>query len=176
MKRFLICILSVALLSLAKPATAQSLNKRFSIGFGLEGGVPSGNSSNVYNYTGGMTLRFSLRAGHGFATVTAGGIAFVPQNLNGQNLKAGLQIPIKAGYKYIIIPHLFVMGELGYSTFRFYYEDQYNNLQMTNSGGFTYAPAVGFQWHALEISARYETIQLSAGNQSFMGFRLGFNF
>jgi hypothetical protein len=176
MKRLFIILFSGFLLCSSLPTMAQSLNKLISVGFGFEGGVPVGNTASVYNFAGGITGRFALRAGHGFATFTAGGIAFIPQQLSGQNQNNAVQIPVKVGYKYIILRHLFVMGEVGYSSFRYYYEGSDNNLLVNRTGGFTYAPTVGVQFRVLELSARYETIQLNSGNVSYVGFRMGFNF
>jgi hypothetical protein len=176
MKRLFIYLFCGLFVFMSLPTTAQTLNKLCSVGFGVEGGVPVNGASNIYNFSGGITGRFSLHVGHGFATLTAGGIAFVPQELSGQNQRNAVQIPVKAGYKYIILRHLFVMGEVGYSAFRYYYVGGDDNLLVKSTGGFTYAPCIGVQFRILELSARYETIQLNTGNISYLGFRMGFNF
>jgi hypothetical protein len=176
MKRITSFFLAAALLFAALPSMAQRESKLFSFGFGIEGGIPLSDMKTSYTGGGGVTGRFSLHAGPGFVTFTAGGIAFAAQNISNNSLKTGVQIPIKAGYKYRILPHLFIMGELGYSSFRNYYEDQNNNVVTSSTGGFTYAPSIGANFGVLELAARYETVQLSGGNISFIGLRMGFNF
>jgi len=157
---------------------AQKPGKLISVGFGLEAGVPvNKTTSDAFNFNGGMTARVSVHAGPGFATFTTGGIVFIPKNLDAYSLKASVQIPIKAGYKYIFERHFFVMGELGYSVFKTYYDDgQNSNLQSTSEGGFTFAPSIGLQFRVTELALRYESIHLSGGNVNYMAFRVGFNF
>jgi hypothetical protein len=168
--------LGLCCLMLSVSASAQREGKKFSVGFGLEAGIPTGDAKASYNVTGGMTIRFSYLAGPGYVTLTSGGIVFAPKSLNGETIKAGLQIPIKAGYKYLINEHFFVMGELGYSTVKTYYKDVNNNLASVSSGGFTFAPAIGVQSHSFEFSIRYESTSLNGGTLSFAGARIGFNF
>ncbi|HTQ26945.1 MAG TPA: hypothetical protein VMI35_02410, partial [Puia sp.] len=163
-------------LTLALPALSQKPAKFISVGFGVEGGIPVGDMNNTFEGGLGLTARFSIHAGPGFATLTAGGIPFVSQNVENNDLKTGVQIPVKAGYKYMILPHLFIMGELGYSDFKNFYEDQNNHVTVNSYGGFTYAPSVGVNLGVLEFAARYETVQLSGGKISYVGFRMGFNF
>ncbi|MEO8405193.1 MAG: transporter [Chitinophagaceae bacterium] len=171
---FLICgMLSIFCSS---NASGQSLSKKFSFGFGLEAGLPTGDVKEAYNFTGGLTLRFAYHVGPGFATLTTGGIAFIPESLEGEDVKAGLLIPVKAGYKYIIKDHFFVMGEVGYGSFKQYYSDDNGELASVSNGGFAYAPTIGVQFNALELGLRYESVSLPGGTLSFLGFRLGFNF
>jgi len=154
------------------------MSKLISVGFGIEGGLPANSATkDVFGGGGGVTARAALHLGPGFVTLTTGGIVFIPKNLQETNaVKTAVQIPIKAGYKYVLVGHLFVMGEFGYSVFKSYYEDQNNNVYSTSTGGFTFAPSVGVQWGATEVALRYESVQLSGGNFTYMGLRLGFNF
>jgi hypothetical protein len=174
-KKIFSCILLSILIFCSYGVSAQNLRKRFSIGFGLEGGLPEGDAKDIYSATAGLTIRFSYRLGHGFATFTTGGIGYAPK-VDEINQKAGVQFPFKAGYKYIICRHLFIMGEAGYSAFRAYYRDPIGKLLYTDKGGFTYAPAVGVQFGALELGVRYETLQAGGLNIAHAGVRLGFNF
>ncbi len=176
MKKVLLVVLSCALALLTVSSDAQSAGKKWSIGFGLTGGLPLGNTKTLFNFTGGMDLRFSIKAGPGYATLSAGANAFIPKTFTGVKTKAGLQIPVKAGYKYVIIPHLFVMGEAGFSSFRSYYDDGNSNLVSSSTSGFTYAPSIGTQFGSFEAAIRYEGITVSGGTISFVGLRLGFNF
>jgi hypothetical protein len=176
MKRVLLAAVSCALVLLSFQSNAQSAAKKWSIGFGFTGGIPLGSTKTAFNVNGGLDLRFAYKAGPGYATLSAGVNGFIPKSFAGKSTKAGLQIPVKAGYKYVIVPHFFVMGELGFSSFRSYYDDANNKLVSSSSSGFTYAPAVGTQFGAFELAIRYEGITVNGGTVSFVGLRLGFNF
>ena len=136
---------------------AQNLSKKFSFGLGLEGGLPLGDVKEAYNLAGGLT-------------------AFIPESLEGEDVKAGLLIPVKAGYKYIIQDRFFVMGEIGYGSFKQYYADENDQLASVSNGGFAFAPSAGVQFNVLEVGLRYESVSLPGGSLSFLGLRLGFNF
>lgn len=164
---------------------AQRDSKKFSFGFGLEGGTVTGKfkSNDVYSGAGGITLRASYKVGPGFATLTSGALLYIPGNITTENtddLKVGVQIPLKAGYKFIFLKHLFVQGEAGYSAFKVGYTNGESEEVKTESyGGFTYAPTVGANFGAFEIGVRYETV-VKVGNPgtdlSTAMVRLGFNF
>lgn len=154
-------------------ANAQKETKKFSVGIGLEAGVPTGVTANVYTTAVGLTVRLSWLAGPGFVTLTSGVIGYAPKTIVGVPAKAGLQIPVRAGYKYIIQHHLFLMGEAGYSDFNTYFGSK-GNIVSRSSGSFVVAPSIGFQANVFEISVRYD---ISSGNgASVVGVRLGFNF
>jgi hypothetical protein len=173
MKKTIVFFLLVALC--AAKANAQKETKKFSVGFGLEGGTPLGDAKTAYKFTGGLTVRFAYHAGPGFVTLTSGAVLFYPKSDQGDNTKASLQIPIKAGYKYIFYKPFFIMGELGYSSFKIYYDDG-GNVASHSSGGFTYAPTVGVNFNAFEAGIKYEATSLSGGTISNLSLRLGFNF
>lgn len=157
-------------------SSAQKLSKTFSFGLGLEGGIPTGDLKDVYNGAGGLTLRGSYHVGPGFATLTTGGIAFIPKSFDGEDAKAGLLIPVRAGYKYIFKDHFFVMGEMGYGSFKMYYSGENDELASESDGGFLFAPSIGAQFGVMEISLRYESLKVFESNVSTIGLRLGFNF
>ncbi len=155
-------------------AMAQKETKNFSVGLGIEAGVPTGNISNAYTFAAGLTIRFSYHVGPGFVTLTTGGVGFAPKKVAGVSEKVGLQIPVKAGYKYIIQHHFFVMGELGYADFNTYYGSG-GSVHNISTGSGLFAPAIGVQANAFEISLRYEVFTKS----NFGGLaavRIGFNF
>ena len=133
-------------------AKAQKESKTFSVGFGLEGGIPLGDIKDAYDFSGGLTIRLSYHAGPGFATLTSGAIAFLPKSGLGSATKASIQIPVKAGYKYIFHKPFFVMGEIGYSSVKIYSGDN-GELVSNTLGGFTYAPSVGVNFKAFEAAA-----------------------
>ncbi|MEO7049401.1 MAG: outer membrane beta-barrel protein, partial [Ferruginibacter sp.] len=147
-KSFLLIIISTCFfIACATTAMGQKENKSFSVGFGLEGGLPLGDIKDAYKFDGGLTIRLSYHVGPGFATLTTGALAFLPKSDLGDNTKATLQIPVKAGYKYVFSKPFFVMGELGYSSFKVY-SGSNGEVVSSNVGGFTYAPSVGVNFKA----------------------------
>jgi len=154
-------------------AAAQKETKKFSIGFGFEGGVPVGSYSNLYTSDIGLTLRFSYHAGPGFVTLTTGAIGLLPKKIEGQPEKIGLELPVRVGYKYIIQHHFFLMGEAGFVSLKTYFMNQ-GKLNSVTQGSFVAAPSVGVQFNAFEISLRYETYPGNGGG--IVGPRIGFNF
>jgi hypothetical protein len=171
MKKKMIFILLASFCVLA--ANAQKETKNFSVGLGLEVGAPGGNLGDIYTTAAGLTLRFSLKAGPGFVALTTGLIGYAPKTIAGIPSKAGLQIPVRVGYKYIIQHHFFIMGETGYSDFNTYYGSK-GNIVSRNSGALLLAPSIGFQANAFEIGLRYDIFTNSTG--SVLGVRVGFNF
>src|SRR5579859_1900978 len=153
MRKTTAIILMIALC--ATKTMAQKETKHFSAGFGLEAGVPVGNYSDLYSFDMGLTVRLSLHAGPGFVTLTSGALAFLPKDMAGEPKKAGLQIPVRFGYKYIIHHHFFVMGEAGYVSTKTYYGNR-GKLLSVNSSSFIAAPSIGVQFNAIEISIRYD--------------------
>ena len=154
-------------------ATAQKETKKFSVGFGLEMGAPTGNYTTIYNSEFGLTIRCSYHAGPGFVTLTTGALAFGPKKVVGEPTKVGLEIPVRAGYKYIIQHHFFMMGEIGFADTKTYYGSQ-GKLLSVDQGSFIAAPSAGVQFNAFEISLRYElNTRAQAG---IIGARIGFNF
>src|SRR4029077_1589825 len=99
-------------------AEAQKETKKFSVGFGIEAGLPTGATSDLYSFAVGLSIRFSYHVGPGFVTLTTGAMGYDPKAVvEGQKKKVGLQIPVLAGYKFIV-HHFFTMGEIGYSDFK----------------------------------------------------------
>ena len=175
MKKCIPVLFCAVLLLAGLSLSAQKEGKKWSVGFGLEAGAPVGDVKDSYHFTAGVTVRFSYMAGPGYLTFTTGVVGYDPKKVPGGQTKAALQIPFKAGYKYIFVKHLFVMGELGYSTYRYYYDDG-GNLVSTSTGGFTYAPSIGVNFGVFEAAIKYESIAVSGGTVSNVGLRLGFNF
>jgi hypothetical protein len=176
-KAMITLVTAVLVLGSLTNASAQKMTKKWSVGFGLEAGLPMGDMKTAYSFAGGLTLRFSYHLGPGFATLTTGSLGWFPKSLaGGEDLKAGIQIPVKAGYKFIYKDHFFAMAELGYNSFKFYGLDSNGDLTSQNSSGFVFAPCIGVQLKSLELGLRYERFSVTGGNGSFLGIRLGFNF
>jgi hypothetical protein len=156
---------------------AQKESKKFSIGAAVEAGLPTGNDSKYYGDALGATLRFSYHAGPGFVTITSGMLAYLPKNSakNTAVTYSGYQIPIRAGYKYIFIHHLFVMGETGYSIFNSFERDTDTHTNTrTVSSSLTAAASAGVQFGFFEAGVRYG-FNLNRTN-GLLGARIGLNF
>ena len=147
-------VLAAILVMAALSSSAQKDTKKFSVGLGLEAGIPTGNLATVYNVAAGLTLRLSYHVGPGFVTLTSGAIGYAPKSIEGVPKKLGLEIPVRAGYKYLFPKHFFVMGELGYANFKTYYGDN-GNVASVSSGSFIAAPSAGLQFNAFEVGLRY---------------------
>jgi hypothetical protein len=168
-------LLLLTCMILSGTADAQKLSKKFSFGFGFDGGATSGAISNVYGGAGGITLRAAYHVGPGFVTLTSGGLVYIPKSVAGVTPQAGVQIPVKAGYKYIFLKRLYAMGELGFSSFTTYAAVG-GTVTSFSSTGFTYAPGVGVQFGALDIGVRYESTAMTGGAYNLIAGRIGFNF
>lgn len=168
-------LILICFIGISASLSAQKLTKKFSFGLGTEVGLTTGDFKNTYQINGGLTLRLSFHAGPGFATLTSGVIAFLPKSFNNPDLKAGVLVPVRAGYKYIN-HHFFAMGEIGYGSFISIYKDANDDIQKSTTGGFLFAPSAGVQFGTFEVGLRYESVSLSGVNLSDFGLRLGFNF
>ncbi|MFD0795110.1 outer membrane beta-barrel protein [Mucilaginibacter litoreus] len=169
MKKFL-TIAVIILLGGAVQSNAQS----FKMGLGIEGALPVGTFKEAYNFGGGLTLRagFGIKP-TGMVTLTAGAIGFIPKDLESdyEDIQAQLNIPIKAGYKYMVTPHFYVIGEAGVTIIKTFYEDgEEEGIGSGSTSKFTYAPGIGVKFGAIDLSARYEGYD----HGGFMGLRLGF--
>ena len=98
-------------------------------------------------------------------------MAFVPEKITGVNTKAQLNIPIKAGYKYMLTEKLYGLGEVGTTIVKSYYPTSTGSLASVSSNAFTYSVGIGVHV-GVDASLRYE----GYSNGGFLGLRLGFNF
>lgn len=168
-------------------ANAQKEGKPFSFGFGIEGGplVGDKNFKTSFGSEFGMSIRFSVKAGPGYATFTPGAMLVFPKSVSAEDteIKIGTHVPLKLGYKYII-GKFFVMGEAGYSLYNLYTvnenSDNIDDLEKVKGGGFTYAPSIGLNLGKFELGVRYESTMAKfdgvSVKPSLLGIRAGFNF
>lgn len=183
MKKIIQLILLVIALHSFNQASAQTSGKRFSFGFGFEGGVVLSDADfkEAFSSEAGISLRFSVKAGPGYVTFSPGALVVIPKKISEDDLKVGTRFPLRIGYKYIFAGKFFVMGEAGYAAYTLYTantEDEGENIIKEKSGGFTYAPSVGVNLGKFEAGVRYETTVLkdSDAKSGILGLRLGFNF
>ncbi|HEX8376525.1 MAG TPA: hypothetical protein VF602_01820 [Pedobacter sp.] len=175
MKRlFTICVVLLAFSFKSSAQDSEKSYKKVRIGLGLEGALPMGGLKTAYTYGGGATFRVAVALNEKSAvTATTGAIAFVPKDLSGIDLKAQINIPIKAGYKQMLTEKVYALGEAGTTMVKSYVVDPSTGKTISaNGSSFTYSAGVGAHFLRLDTSLRYEGYQ-GAG---FLGLRLGFNF
>lgn len=170
MKKFL----TIAIVLIAAFSSSQLYAQGFKIGLAAEGALPLGNLKNAYNFGAGATVRAEFGIAEGAAaTLTSGVVAFIPKDLSsGIDLKAQLNIPIKAGVKYTVAGPLYVIGEAGVSLIKTYLPDANGNVYSVNNTEFTYAPGIGVQLGGFDAGIRYE----GYSGAGFAALRLGFSF
>ena len=180
MKRIILLFALMLSTFYASEVYAQKDGKPFSFGFGLEGGPIIGNADfkEFFSSEFGLSLRFSVKAGPGYATFSPGALLVVPKSISEEDIKIGTHIPLRVGYKYIFAEKFFAMGEVGYAAYTLYSADSDSeDVQKEKSGGFTYAPSVGVNLGKFEAGIRYEATALKDKvNVALLGLRLGFNF
>ncbi|HRN56046.1 MAG TPA: hypothetical protein PLL71_06325 [Agriterribacter sp.] len=181
MKKILLLFVIAASTLFLGQVYAQKGDKPFSFGFGFEGGplVGDANFKEAFSSEFGMSIRFSVKAGPGYATFSPGALLVIPKSLSEDDIKIGSHIPLRLGYKYIFAERFFVMGEAGYAAYTVYSADNENDeIVKEKAGGFTYAPSVGVNLGKFEAGIRYEATRLKDfdAKVGLLGFRLGFNF
>lgn len=141
---------------------AQKPGKLTSFGLGLEGGVsPNVATTEYVNF--GLTARFSLHAGPGFAYFGTGYMV----SREGFNF----QIPLRVGYKFIFSKQFFVSEEIGY----YFFKDPESYAGQTVEHGLSIATSAGLQLGIFDIGIQYDAI-INQNNFSTIGFILGWNF
>lgn len=161
----------VALLIGSNVKAQTTPSSAFRLGFGLEAGVPTGNASNVSNFTLGGTARLQYGLTNDLAlTLTSGYYSFFGKSytvgttkVDGPNFGV---VPLKAGIKAFFAENLYFGAELGAG-----FE--------TSTGGntkFLAAPGLGWANKKWDISARYENFAGQSNNYGLVGLRLAYGF
>ncbi|RAI98653.1 hypothetical protein LX64_04638 [Chitinophaga skermanii] len=147
----------VCCLALSISTYAQRIGKKKSFGFGIEYSPITDNYLSHYYVAGvGASFSFRYKVGPGYITAGTGVKAFAPNEKEGMDPEVGVQIPLKAGYKYNITKHLFVMGEIGANFYTTTYYDEYDYSDYEYSTGFIAAPSIGVQFGIFEAALRYD--------------------
>jgi hypothetical protein len=173
-KFFTLVIVMLAAVTTSKLYAQDGDVKKFSLGLGLEAALPVGNLGNAYSVGAGATLRATIGIDESSAfTITTGAIAFIPKDLGGgYKLKTQINIPIKAGYKYMLSSNFYAIGEAGMTIAKSYVSNGSGGTISASGSSFTYAPGIGLKLGALDLSVRYE----GYSGAGFIGGRLGFDF
>ena len=161
------------------------------LSIGADAGIPTGNLSNAYNFTIGGSVQADIPVAQNlFVTVNAGYNSIQGKNNytiitpNGQvsgdvtNIQL---LPVKAGLKYFVVPHLYVQGEAG-AAFLLNKSD----LGFDKSAAFVYAPQVGYQFPVggksfIDAGVRFESSTkfvtgVDDSKVNFFGLRVAYAF
>ena len=173
----------------AQTTSATNTNSTSSNGIilsvGVDGGIPTGNLSNGYNWNIGGSLQADFPvAPQLFVTLNAGYNSIQGKdNAFGTGLSAtNIQLlPVKAGIKFFPVSHFYVQGEAG-AAFALNKAD----VGFSNGEAFIYAPQVGYQFPLggksfIDAGVRYEGSTDFTSNNSntqvnFVALRLAYAF
>ncbi len=163
-------ITGVALLIGSNVQAQTTPSSAFRFGIGLEAGVPTGNASNVSNFSLGGTARLQYGVTNDLAlTLTSGYYNMfgkqLPAPLTGRYGDVGI-VPLKAGIKAFFSPSLYFGAEVGAG-----FE--------TNAGGstkFIASPGIGWANKSWDVSARYENFSGQSNNYGLAALRVAYGF
>lgn len=155
------------------------------LSIGADGGIPTGNLSNGYNWNIGGSVQADFPvAPQLFVTVNAGYNSIQGKdNAFGSGLTAtNIQLlPVKAGLKFFPVSHFYVQGEAGAA-----FALNKNDVGFGNGEAFIYAPQVGYQFPLggksfIDAGVRYEGSTDFTSNNSntqvnFFALRLAYAF
>ena len=141
---------------------AQKTDKLTIFRIGLEGGVSPNVGTTQYANLG-LTARFSLHAGPGYAYVGTGYMV--------SRDAFDFQIPIRVGYRFIFSKQFFIQEELGY----YFFKNPDSYAGQTVLHGLSIATSAGLQLGIFDIGIQYDAI-INQNNFSTIGFILGWNF
>lgn len=169
---FSLMLLAFTTTNLSAQDTGAKSYKKIRIGLGLEAGLPMG-AMDYYQYAGGASFRVAVALNEKSAvTATTGAIAFVPEPIPNVDMKASINIPIKAGYKYMLSNKIYGLGEAGTTITKTYAVGPTGQVISASGSSFTYSAGIGAHALRLDTSLRYE----GYSNGGFLGLRIGFNF
>lgn len=152
------------------------------LGFGLDLAMPMSELKNTHKTGFGGSAKFAMTIYNTnlAPTFQAGVLAFngkpLPEdqtNLLKETYKPILFIPVKAGVRYTFPIGVYAEPQIGTSIAL---SEDYMGEGNT-SAGFTYAFNIGFQTlPGMDISARYESTDLSHTNIAMVGLRVAYHF
>jgi hypothetical protein len=151
---------------------AQSSESK--IGLGLEAAFPVGDFKQTADYAIGVSLLYQKPVAQNLSiTGNVGYLRFHgPAVYSSIKYKQGF-VPIKAGARYFIVPHIYGAAELGVA---------FSTANGYGSGTFfIYTPSLGTEFPVsrtgtIDIGLRYESWTRSTGTLSFAGIGAGYNF
>jgi hypothetical protein len=150
------------------PATSANPNP-WRLGFGIEGGIPTGDAHPSSGFELGGTARLQYDITSNFALMLTSGYTnyFIKSDYRVAGDPSGLGIiPIKLGVKYFFVPGLYVSGEAGAGL-----ETNYaKNTKLILS------PAVGWANEHWDIGVNYTNYSGQSDNFGSVGLRVAYGF
>lgn len=139
------------------------------LGFGVEGGIPTGDVSDFSNFQLGGTARLQYGLSDNLAlTLTSGLYHFFGKEIgnSGEKYDIGNIIPVKAGIKTFFTDNLYFGAEAGAG---FETEENGNTKLLL-------APALGWADKHWDVGVKYENISGQGNNYGTVGLRLAYGF
>ncbi len=146
---------------------------KFNLNFGLETGLPTGNTANYSTFTLGGTVRLQYGiTGNLAATFTTGGYHFFSKDIPGTDTRyASFGVgPIKGGLKYFFAPNIYFGAEAGIGR---------EVTEQGFAGGqtkFLLSPAIGYGNKHWDFGIHYENLTGDGNNYGLIGLRIAYGF
>jgi len=166
----------VAAIFLCNDANAQSNDSKLRLDIGIDGLLPVGSFTNTVNFGLAVTPRLQYSVDNKFAlTFTSGFYHFFTKKIfitegfgAGSSIENDLDIvPVKAGLKYIVLPNIYVAGEIG------------AGFEVEDGGGpvdLLLSPSIGYSKKNWDIGLRYENLRGSNSSVGVFGLRVAYSF
>lgn len=167
----------IAAIFLCNKANAQSSDSKLRLDIGVEGLLPVGSFTNTANFGLAVTPRLQYNVNSKFALTFTSGIyhffekkqVFIYEKLSAISYSGSSLdiIPVKAGLKYFVLPHIYASGEAG------------AGFEVENGGGPVYlllSPSVGYSKKNWDVGLRYEDLHGSNGSVGVLGLRVAYSF
>lgn len=168
-------IFLLSILFVNQYAKAQTVsNNPWRLGFGVEGGIPTGDLNGYSHFELGGTARLQYDLTRNFSLMLTSGFynffSHEQATINGTVYPAvsdnlGL-VPVKAGAKIFFAGNLYADGEVGAGF----------ETSATKNTKLILSPGIGWANHQWDIGLRYENFSGQANNYGTVALRLAYGF
>jgi hypothetical protein len=174
-KLIAIAVAAVAIFFTTNVKAQTSDPNKWRFGIGIEGGVPTGNASNISNFELGGTARLQYGFSNNFAlTLTSGYYNMFGKNITetiggttitGKASDLGI-VPVKVGIKAFFTPSIYFGAEAG------------AGFETINEGNtkLILSPALGWANKSWDVGVRYENFSGQSNNYGLVALRLAYGF
>ncbi|WP_183560779.1 hypothetical protein [Mucilaginibacter sp. SP1R1] len=143
----------------------------FTLGLGIETGLPTGVARLGTNFTLGGTARLQYGVTNTFAvTLAAGGYHFFPKLRPGTDTRYGSygELPIKVSVKEFFVPNIYVAGEIGVA---------YEKLEQGwGPHRLDLSPGLGYANKTWDVGVRYENFSRQEDHFGMVALRVAYGF
>lgn len=159
-------IIALSTLFLSNTVKAQTAPGPWRLGFGIEGGLPTGDANDFYNIQIGGTVRLQYSLKKNLAlTLTSGYYHFIKKD-EIAGLSDLQMIPVKVGIKSFFAPHLYFGAEAGAGF----------ELNESNNTKLLLSPALGWAGKSWDFGVKYENFSGQKNNYGVVGLRVAYGF